>query len=476
MRARALLLAAALVGCAAPAEDVAEGEGALSETASFAFVSAENIGKLVHVTDPVFGTVLFPRPRRELRDVFERRISPPLEGEHDGFAAYDYARRMGPLGYFGPLGAYGPLGAGGPVGGSVLNPDLFISGIVPWSDWSELLTKEGGPLSAKGPLGSTGPLNPKFWDELPKMLHERIAKSSIAPAEKAQLHASLAEGFATHLKPGGLFSVLGPAGVSGALGPLGPLGTIGAHGLVARNGGDWHPSGSACPNAPDSAKVPPCRKIDVDWEDAGEKRTYGLFEVYSDAHAKAFDGSAPDRWNDTSFMVEGRATVFTPDVFLFRSEETQWVTVAVLPESARYTRNQAVTPHLLCSSVLEAGKRMDLEPPPVVFLPSVGPTCLPSVYDHRGSHDDFDLELEIEHEGKHGTIASRSRDLIDWIEVEVPAGTVMTAKVTSARTWFDPLVPRVTAPAYRLVVVGSTHAGRSETRFEGPYRGRVDLR
>lgn len=479
----ALVGAAALsvAACAAePDEESANDAAEVSSDASgVVYSSADTVARLLYHADPT-NTFVVPKTDAELAPLFAESIRPRLASTVPGdrLAAWDYLRRMGPLGHFGPVGAYGPVGTLGPVGGRPWNPDLYVSGVVPWSDWSEILTREDGPLSARGPLGSGGPLNPTFWDDLPELLKERVRASALSDDVKARLVELLTNDFVEHLKPGGVFGLLGPTGITGALGPLGPLGTVGAHGFVARDGGSFYPRGDRCPGAPAGYEAPPCRKVQVEWTRGGERRDYELFEVYDKETAQSFDGSTPERWNDTSFMVKTRVASLLPEEYLFRSETAQWVSVAVLPETARYSFRQAVQPHLLCNSILESSTKVDFEPPAFVFMPwrTWVSRCSLVPYDHRGSHDDFDLELVVEHEGRVGRVASRSRDMIDWIAVKVPAGAVLRARVNVARVWLDPLVPRLAPAPYRLVVVGSTEHARTRTRFEGPYLERLEMR
>ncbi len=119
-----------------------------------------------------------------------------------------YLRPMSALGYYGPTGPYGPLGLLGPVGDGVWSPSRYVSGDLSWHVWSDMVDAAEGPLGPDGPLGHKGPLNPDEW-------------VTLGAAEDAPVYD---DGFLTHLGPGGVFAVLGPAGPLGALGPLGPLG------------------------------------------------------------------------------------------------------------------------------------------------------------------------------------------------------------------------------------------------------------
>lgn len=80
------------------------------------------------------------------------------------------------------------------MGTGLWNPSYWISGAFDWSKFSKTITGQGGPLSEQGPLGSHGPLAPGPYNSLASM-----------------------NDFASHLRGGGVWAVLGP------LGPLGPV-------------------------------------------------------------------------------------------------------------------------------------------------------------------------------------------------------------------------------------------------------------
>ena len=259
---------------------------------------------------------------------------------------------------------------------------------------------------------------------------------------------------------------LGPVGVSGALGPLGPLGPIGAHGYERREGGEyWPEAGRECHDAPPGYETPPCRRIEVEWRRAGERRSYELVERYDEAHAAAMDD------NDTSFMVVGDAEVGETDAYAFTSEPGQWVTVVLLPETARYPFVQAM-------AVLGEAGVEGYAVPDGALVPHV-PTGLPVYhpYEHRSSFDDFDLAVDVEVGGRAvGTIVSQSADVIDWVQVKLPPGASLRARVTLHSEWrarfsdsFWGLAFRPVGASYRLIVVGSTEGGQGPTVVGGPY-------
>jgi hypothetical protein len=111
------------------------------------------------------------------------------------------------------------------------------------------------------------------------------------------------------------------------------------------------------------------------------------------------------------------------------------VTVLVVPESAVLFFPQAM-------SVLFAASAVDYD------TPALAPTW-------KRLTDDFDLEIVG---GDDGEVIARSDELAfgDWIQLRVPAGARLAARVTMRSSWsvenfvFSPLSGR-----YRLFVVGS---------------------
>lgn len=441
------LSAAALLGaCAAPIDDglppgaSAPAPGKADELGGqVVYSSAETTWALLHHEDGA------QRHPADLELIFAEDIEPAASAG----APWRYLATMSALGYYGPLGPYGPLGVLGPIGDQPWNPELYVTGELSWSNWSELFTGSGGPLSADGPLGSAGPLA--------EGAHERLEAA-----------AGALGGFVAHLRPGGVFAPLGPIGVSGALGPLGPLGPAGAHGYRRGDGGHYLPDdGQLCHDAPAPLQEPPCRAIEVEWTPGGERRLYELVERYDEQVAAAMDD------NDTSFVVTGAISRegADPDRFAFRSRVDQWVTVLVVPEYAKFPFVQAM-------SILGQSAALGYQVPASVAVPHLlSGAPIPYRYQHRESFDDFDLELSIDTGEVAGRIASASGQVVDWIHVRVPAGTRLEAAVHLDAQWrasffFDGpwgLLTRPSTPHYRLVVVGSTAAGQGTVDFSGPY-------
>lgn len=336
----------------------------------------------------------------------------------DALSPAVYLRVMSCLGYYGPIGPYGPLGLLGPVGENVWNPSRYVSGGIDWHLFSNTVTEDDGPLSAEGPLGEQGPLNPANW----------AALGQPDPDDSKRVYAN---DFIAQLAPGGVWSALGPIGPLGALGPLGPLGPVGAHGFVADADGHYTVEEGTCPDGKDI-----CRTVDVPWN-ASEVRTYGLFERYPAEVASAMTD------NDTSFMAEG--SIADPDEpavgFAFTSAESQWVTVTLVPDYARFTLPEAMT-------ILYGASLIGYRAPTVLAF-------YPWYYTHATNFDDFDLTLEVtDAQGKSlGTATSDSGERTDWIQLHVPAGAHLKASVSLYKAWYQ--VWRSVDPAYRLIVVGS---------------------
>ena len=311
-----------------------------------------------------------------------------------------HLRPMGSLGHYGPISEYGPLGVLGPVGGSGWSPSSSIG--LGWDAWGSLATAVRGPLTAAGPLGSTGPLNTAWWT------------------------GQVDRDVSVHLQPGGAATPLGPVGPLGPLGALGPLGPIGAHGLRRDSSGNYT---GVCSDG----RTGVCRTVDVEWTAGGSKRTWPLFESYTESTAKAKTD------NDTSFMVQGEiARAGDTDTFVAKSADAQWVTIVAVPEHAMHTYSQAM-------AILAASSVLGFNPPVLVPFP---PGYL---YNHEASFDDFNLEVVV---SDVGTAVSATSGTIDWATVRVPAGSTLEIKLTlySAWTqWWRPYNPR-----YRLFVVGST--------------------
>lgn len=342
-------------------------------------------------------------------------LDPPLRAVGVGdYTPQMYLRPLSCLGYYGPIGPYGPLGLLGPVGDSIFDVSTWVTA-TDWHLWAYQFEQNEGPLGPDGPLGSQGPLNVELWGKL-----------GADAAEATLADAAFADDFVVHLQPGGVFGALGQVGPLGALGPLGPLGPVGAHGYLADDDGQY--VDEACDGV--------CRSVKVEWTAGGEAREWPLFEHYPAKVAQAL----PD--NDTSFMVSGDVEEGAPEHFDFTSDSSQWITVALIPEYARFTPPEAMT-------ILSTASLIGYRAP--ITLP-----IYPFVYSHRANFDDLDLSLRVtDGEGKAlGVLTSDSADVVDWIQVFVPAGARIDAEVRAYRSWWQPW--RTVPVGYRLMVVGAT--------------------
>ena len=382
LQTAALLSGLALSVAACGDQDTASTDADATATKKF-FVSAASVEALNRSLDSVKPAVeeLFP--------------SDPLRPQ-------DYLKPMSCLGFYGPIGPWGPLGLLGPVGKSSWNPSVYASGssAVAWSGWAKELDENDGPLSADGPLGSRGPLGQAYWDDLPSI-----------------------NDFGKQLQAGGVWAVLGPVGPLGPLGALGPLGPVGAHGFAADEAGNYLDDGGEV-----------VRSVEVPWDDE-ETRGYELFEQYEEEYALSLED------NDTSFMVSGSAWS-EADEFQLSSSSAQFVTIAVVPESASMFLPQAM-------GVLFAAAAIGYDEPPIAPTSSF-------------TTDDFDLEL-LDADGKV-VAASASRKFPDWIQIAVPKGKVLRARISMHSTWDTFGASRISG-RYRLFVTGSTkHFAKTDIR------------
>jgi len=196
-----------------------------------------------------------------------------------------------------------------------------------------------GPIGSLGPLGALGMLGTNGWNPSVYMSaignwqswSAQIQSKSAIPGPLSSSGPLGPNGMATlvktndfgaNLMPFGVWTVLGPAGPLGPLGPLGPIGPMGVHGFGRDASGNYVDT---------SKKV--VHSISFPW-DANTKKTWPLYEYYTSA--KAAKGVAGGL--DTSFMVQanlavGLAYVQTPDRYTITSAETQYVTVLVVPEN-----------------------------------------------------------------------------------------------------------------------------------------------
>lgn len=142
-------------------------------------------------------------------------------------------------------------------------------------------------------------------------------------------------------------------------------------------------------------------------------------------------------------MVEGTiAEVGGADTFRFRSAEDQFVTVLVLPEKAR----------------LSFGTAMAEAQYSAMWNGLSSPSAWNS--DFAQNFDDFDLEIL----DAAGAVIARSNlaDGTDWVQLEVPAGTELRARVRLRSSFHEETRPS------RLFVVGST-GERNTTEVKGPH-------
>jgi hypothetical protein len=329
----------------------------------------------------------------------------------DTLAPSDYLKPMGPLGHYGLLGAWGPLGIAGPVGTGVWNPSAWISGVAGWSGLAEVLGWWNGPMSDYGPLGERGPLS-------------EVAYCDTLPA----LGDPSGQTFSKQLQSGGLWGVLGPAGPFGALGPLGPLGVMGAHGLRwdrAVTGGFVDDQGAVV------------RAVSVPYGNG--TRTYPLHEFYLDEQARAMTD------NDTSFLVETTGMTEGSVVdYPFTSTASQWVTVLVAPGYV------GVTFAGMTGCVLTA-VAMNLD----------RPAACPG-----GAEVADDFDVEILDEAGVPVARSDSGDAVDWIQLAVPAGAKLVARVHYRGRASYPGLHDV----FRLSVTGSTGYLPAGTDISGAHQ------
>jgi len=263
-----------------------------------------------------------------------------------------------------------------------------------------------GPLGAYGPLGMLGPIGSNAWNVSYWLLpvgdwSDWSRKMTSGPlSEKGPLgpNGPLSDDayYGTMPRINDFANQLKAGGVWGILGPLGPLGALGPLGPLGPVGAHGFETDRAG-NYLRKGQVQ--RTVSVPY--GGSTRTYELFEQYSEERARKMED------NDTSFMVTGELRdQAEAGRFRFASRESQWVSVLVVPE-----------------------KQLD----------------------------DFDLELR---DGAGRKLAvSQSRALIDFVQIQLPAGARIEADVRLRGTahWLS--------HTYRLYVTGSTgHFRRTDVR------------
>ncbi|GAA2447144.1 hypothetical protein [Streptomyces macrosporus] len=371
--------------------------------------------------DPLMGSI---RPR----------IDPAAYA--DGETGERLLRPIGPLGHLGPLGPWGPLGRYGPVGEAGEHWEAQLDHMRQHPFLASLLDTWGvlaePVLGEDGPLGPAGPVDRQAYCEDLAAINEVSGQ----------------------LQAGGVYGPLGPVGPLGVYGPLGPLGPRGPLGaLLDPDDGRYFDNGELLTEVEGAAP----------WG-GGEKRTYELVEMYPAGRARAAGVDLDTSFTAADVMAPGRSLDYP-----MTSSQEQFVTVTVVPDGGfadltcmvnAYGVNPcAVYPAL---SVYPNGAAVDTED---VLIRDVfgfpAPWKTP-----REITDLYTLELL---DGSGDVVArSRSTRYVDWIQIKVPAGAELTARVTMESAWDDGAI----GSRYRLVVTGSTDwiasAGSSGAHQVGP--------
>lgn len=262
-----------------------------------------------------------------------------------------------------------------------------------------------GPLSAYGPLGTLGPIgrdvwNPSYWisavgdwgewsEDTFGPLGPDGPLGAGGPVAPAQYYGEADPGRALFASNdfAAQTRAMGLWSVLGPIGPLGALGPLGPLGPVGAHGLRVERSGDY---TRDGAVV---REIEVDFDGRGDLRRWPLFEDYTDEAATQRRAD-----NDTSFMVRGAlASRKEADVYTIHSAHDQIVTILVVPEKEL---------------------------------------------------DDFDLAVATD-DGRVRIVANTGYETMDWIQMEVPAGTAL--RVAVGMYWSGHFL----SSTYRLIVVGS---------------------
>lgn len=270
-----------------------------------------------------------------------------------------------------------------------------------------------GPLGAYGPLGILGPIGDNAWN--PSYWISALGDWSHWANDLANLGGPLDE--TGPLGPEGPVSEtnyysnplydtnhfarqLQGAGVWTVLGPIGPLGALGPLGPLGPVGAHGYARDSDGNYRSGDQVV---RTVSVPF--SGGSRQYELVEHYDELFARSMTD------NDTSFMVSGRInSFFESHRYAFTSAGAQLVTIVLVPEK---------------------------------------------------SLDNFDLTL-LDGAGNE-IAASNSYFYVDWIQVSVPAGQTLEARVHLASSL------HYLSKSYRLLVVGSTPR-LAQTEITGDHR------
>lgn len=282
---------------------------------------------------------------------------------------------------------------------------------IPYGNASDYMTNSSclgyyGPLGPYGPLGTLGPIGDNTWnvsywmdtfstwtdwkDEITGPLGPEGPLGEAGPVANDQYYGILDPGF-TLFQTNDFARHSRGLGIWNAVGPLGPLGALGALGPLGPIGAHGYTANGNGEYVDANGDVK--RNITI-WYDGSqtEQRTYDLYEKYTEDFAKNMTD------NDTSFMVTGKSSSYSDvDTYAFTSSQDQLVSVVIVPE-----------------------KQLD----------------------------DFDLTIVDENDNVIAT--SNTGTFIDAVQLKVPAGTTLKAKVTCY--WSGHYL----SSTYRLFVTGST--------------------
>ncbi|MGW4227783.1 hypothetical protein ACWEF9_00600 [Streptomyces sp. NPDC004980] len=348
-------------------------------------------------------------------------IKPPIDPSAyaDGAVGESLLRPIGPLGHLGPLGPWGPLGRYGPVGeaGESWDTQLALMRMSPftaslmetWGILDEPVLGDEGPLGAGGPLGMDA-----YCQDL---------------AEINEISGQL--------QAGGVYGPLGPAGPLGVYGPLGPLGPQGPMGaLLDPDDGRYFDNGRLVTEVEGAAP----------WGN-GHRRRYELVETYPVGRAHAADVHL-----DTSFMAADAARPGQWIDYPMTSAQEQFVTVTVVPDGGFAS--------LSCMMNVYGVNPCGVYPALSVYPNGAAVTTEDILIRNafgfpvgwRTPQEITDL-YTVELLDASGTVVAESGtvDYVNWLQIKVPAGERLTARVTLDSTSDDEA-----AATYNLVVTGST--------------------
>lgn len=185
------------------------------------------------------------------------------------------------------------------------------------------------PLSKKGVLGD-GPMNPQFWMRLVGDW-SGLAKALTEAGGPGSRHGPLGRGGPGDLEAmkanleamGPLSAQLQASGLFTALGPWGALNALSVLGYLGAMGGHGFAQDEHGRFVDAEGKVQ--RTTDVAYE--GDARTHQLVEVYTEAFAEDMSD------NDTTWMVKGHLPPSdADDTFAFTPRQDRTLTLTVVPE------------------------------------------------------------------------------------------------------------------------------------------------